>query len=233
MYDPENKHGVLTDFDLSLLQWEPRVFGTDRTGTVPFMALELSTQEYWDGKIKRYYHHELESFIWILPYVFLLYKNRVRQRGTLVDSWRTSDYDTCSLYKRQFYSRLAEVEKGVQDDSDFKDCWSLADGLCDALRNHHNEIQNRLRAARKRVAVDQSKPDCILNSEDLWTRVLKELQETLSPDFATLLNCLKNCKPSYAEPTDDMREELQGRYRSILDPQERQPAVNSMERLDS
>jgi Fungal protein kinase len=60
IYGPESKCGVLTDFDLSLLQWEPRVFGT------PFMAIDLLTDEYWEGTIKRYYHHELESFIWVI-----------------------------------------------------------------------------------------------------------------------------------------------------------------------
>ncbi|KAF8881281.1 hypothetical protein CPB84DRAFT_1687298, partial [Gymnopilus junonius] len=69
MYDEETGCGVLTDFDLSLLQWEPRVFGTDRTGTIPFMALHLLQKGYWTGHEERYYHHELESFVWILPYV--------------------------------------------------------------------------------------------------------------------------------------------------------------------
>ncbi|KAF8881282.1 hypothetical protein CPB84DRAFT_1791916, partial [Gymnopilus junonius] len=43
MYDEDNGCGILTDFDLSLLQWEPRIFGTDRMGTIPFMA-SLSSQ---------------------------------------------------------------------------------------------------------------------------------------------------------------------------------------------
>ncbi|KAF8881291.1 hypothetical protein CPB84DRAFT_1687299, partial [Gymnopilus junonius] len=59
MYDEEFKHGVLTDFDLSLPQWEPRVVGTDRTGTIPFIALDLLTADYWSGATTRFYHHEL------------------------------------------------------------------------------------------------------------------------------------------------------------------------------
>ena len=80
MYDPESKCGVLTDFDLSLR--EPRVSGTDRTGTVPFMAIDLLTDEYWEGTIKRYYHHELESFIWVIVFVFLLYQDGKRQSNS-------------------------------------------------------------------------------------------------------------------------------------------------------
>ena len=80
MYDPESKCGVLTDFDLSLR--EPRVSGTDRTGTVPFMAIDLLTDEYWEGTIKRYYYHELESFIWVIVFVFLLYQDGKRQSNS-------------------------------------------------------------------------------------------------------------------------------------------------------
>ncbi|KDR79227.1 hypothetical protein GALMADRAFT_25577, partial [Galerina marginata CBS 339.88] len=69
MYDPDTQCGVLSDFDLSVLQWEPRVTGTEKMGSVPFMALEILTEDYWEGKVQRCYHHELESFIWILVYV--------------------------------------------------------------------------------------------------------------------------------------------------------------------
>ena len=80
MYDPDSKCGVLTDFDLSLR--EPRVLGTDRTGTVPFMAIDLLTDEYWEGTLERYYHHELESFIWVIVFVFLLYQDGKRQSNS-------------------------------------------------------------------------------------------------------------------------------------------------------
>ena len=46
----------------------------ERTGMVPFVALDLLTDEYWDDKIDRLYWHDLEAFIRILPWVFLQYE---------------------------------------------------------------------------------------------------------------------------------------------------------------
>ena len=40
---PDLKCGVLTDFDLFILQWELRVIGTDRTVTIPCMAIDQLT----------------------------------------------------------------------------------------------------------------------------------------------------------------------------------------------
>ncbi|ETW79339.1 hypothetical protein HETIRDRAFT_117850 [Heterobasidion irregulare TC 32-1] len=58
-----------------LIDWEPAtIFGQSRhdgschIGTMPFMALALLNEEYWEGKMKRQYHHDLEGFLWILPF---------------------------------------------------------------------------------------------------------------------------------------------------------------------
>ncbi|KJA28917.1 hypothetical protein HYPSUDRAFT_100472, partial [Hypholoma sublateritium FD-334 SS-4] len=74
MYHPIRQCGVLMDFDLAAIQWLPLVPGTDKTGTIPYMALNLLCQEYWNGGVMRYYHHELEAFIWILVFVFFCFK---------------------------------------------------------------------------------------------------------------------------------------------------------------
>ena len=171
MYDEETECGVLTDFDLSLLQWEPRVFGTDRTGTIPFMALDLLTPRYWDGKFKRYYHHELEAFIWILCYVFLLYQNSERQTHRKVDLWRTSSYEACHKEKSSFLTDFA-VTDDIEDfdiKADFKDCWPVADYLLLAL------IDQRSVAARRRrhpQGTPQTRviPEELQDAADLWQR---------------------------------------------------------------
>jgi hypothetical protein len=64
MYDETNKRGVLND----LAHWttQRRPTGTERTGTRPFMALDLLTDEAWDGKVERLYRHDCESFVWVL-----------------------------------------------------------------------------------------------------------------------------------------------------------------------
>jgi len=73
MYKEDNKHGVLNDFDLSTVMKpgdrNPNRQGLERTGTLPFMAVELLENEGFDGKVPRRYDHELESFAWVLVWV--------------------------------------------------------------------------------------------------------------------------------------------------------------------
>jgi hypothetical protein len=73
MYNEDNKYGVLNDFDLSTIMKpgarNPNRQGLERTGTLPFMALELLDETGFDGKIPRRYEHELESFAWVLVWV--------------------------------------------------------------------------------------------------------------------------------------------------------------------
>ena len=161
MFDPESGCGVLTDFDLSLLQWEPRIFGTDRTGTVPFMAIDLLTDEYWKGTIKRYYHHELESFIWVIVFVFLLYQDGKRQSNKYVTPWMTSNYNTCRKEKGDFYSEtLREVEPSVQ--KDYATFWLLPRRLCTSL------ARQNLQRSFSELPESGEKPDQLQESENMW-----------------------------------------------------------------
>ena len=69
MYKEDNKYGVFNDFDLSITMKpnapNPNRQGLKRTGTLPFMAVELG----FNGKIPRRYDDELESFAWVLVWV--------------------------------------------------------------------------------------------------------------------------------------------------------------------
>jgi len=73
IYQEDNKYGVLNDFDLSTIMnpgdRNPNRQGLERTGTLPFMAVELLEDEGFDGKVPRRYDHELESFCWVLVWV--------------------------------------------------------------------------------------------------------------------------------------------------------------------
>ena len=103
MYHPNRKCGVLIDFDLTVFAWLTRVPGTDRTSTIPFMALELLQDQYWKGDITRCYHHELEAFVWMLPFVFLAYDNgQFDRKAPFVVDWMTSDPNTCRQEKIDF-----------------------------------------------------------------------------------------------------------------------------------
>ena len=54
MYDKLNEDcGILNDYDLAHLEGNPRPSGTGCTGTMPFMALDLLTEDACEGKIRR------------------------------------------------------------------------------------------------------------------------------------------------------------------------------------
>ena len=66
MWDDRRKVGVLNDFDLAKFAGQAGASGQDNTGTFPFMALDLLSEEGLRGEIPRRYRHEAESFAWSL-----------------------------------------------------------------------------------------------------------------------------------------------------------------------
>jgi hypothetical protein len=111
MINPTTKCGVLNDWDLSYYRPFPdgngQVVGGERTGTLPFMALDLLTDKAWKGNVQRLYRHDLEGFIWILPWVFLQFEGTKRINCRLA-GWETGDFRKCTMEKRGLFSELDE-----------------------------------------------------------------------------------------------------------------------------
>ena len=131
MCNENMKSGVLIDYDFSSSLRHPCVpqARTNRTGAIPFMAIGLLNDKYWNGSIERLYRHELEAFIWILSFVFLRYQNGKSQRGTLVDRWMTSNYVACRSYKHGFQNIDDLPEREPLCQPDFQDHWAWAESL--------------------------------------------------------------------------------------------------------
>ncbi|KAG1768866.1 hypothetical protein EDD22DRAFT_213981 [Suillus occidentalis] len=82
--------GVLNDFDLSSTRDSPS--GLKLTETVPFMAIELLTQDAIEGKVKHLYRHDTVSFLWVLTWVSLRYqKGQLLRKGRPLDEWLKVD----------------------------------------------------------------------------------------------------------------------------------------------
>ncbi|KAG2336468.1 hypothetical protein BDR05DRAFT_971087 [Suillus weaverae] len=83
--------GVLNDYDLSSLANTVGPQGNERTGTVPFMALDLLTAKAQRGEVEHLYCHDLESFIWVFAWIFLHYRQGVLlpRRLRPFDNWAT------------------------------------------------------------------------------------------------------------------------------------------------
>ncbi|KAG2032589.1 hypothetical protein BDR03DRAFT_903550 [Suillus americanus] len=104
--------GVLNDYDLSSLADDPAPRGNERTGTVPFMALELLSAQAQRGEVKHLYRHDLESFMWCFAWICLRYENGallpVESRPSRLDDWATSGAVTCGMLKLYFLNNLKE-----------------------------------------------------------------------------------------------------------------------------
>jgi hypothetical protein len=93
--------GVLNDFDLSSTRDTPS--GQECTGTVPFMALDLLTEEAIKGQVKHLYQHDAESFIWVLTWICICYEDGVYiGKRTALHDWLRVDALGCHEKKSSF-----------------------------------------------------------------------------------------------------------------------------------
>jgi len=106
MWDDRRKVGILNDFDLAKFTDQAGPSGQDNTGTLPFMALDLLSEEGLRGGILRRYRHEAESFAWSLICLCLSTvegtdgKNYTRNPHPLLrwfQSWHISRDSKCGL----------------------------------------------------------------------------------------------------------------------------------------
>jgi hypothetical protein len=83
MWDERRQVGVLNNFDLARFADQKGASGHDNTGTLPFMALDLLSEEGMRGEIPRRYRHEAESFTWsLICLYFATVKNARGENGT-------------------------------------------------------------------------------------------------------------------------------------------------------
>jgi len=93
MIEPATKRGVFNYWDRIRIRTETGVehLGGQRTGTIPFMAMDFP--EYFEGSKPSLYRHDLDGFIWILPWVFLQFNGPKFEIAQL--HWGTGDYLLC------------------------------------------------------------------------------------------------------------------------------------------
>ena len=238
MYDLDLKCGVLTDFDLSLLQWEPRIIGTDRTGTVPFMATDLLTEAYWRGLTKRFYRHELEAFIWVLPFTFLSYQDGMRLSNAYVDPWRTSDYRVCMEKKIAFQEQNTFTAAASTVQTDFKGYWRLVYFLFRAMDQAKTSRKDRYDAVIELTENEDNEDECGdatdvivpseptdpgLESKEMWdffVSALDRYTRTMAVQhrsrFSSLVARLKMHQPDFIKLTDEEAVSLREKYGPFL-----------------
>ncbi|KAG2146760.1 hypothetical protein DEU56DRAFT_786259, partial [Suillus clintonianus] len=97
--------GVLNDYDLSSLVGDAGPRDNDRTGTVPFMALDLLRE---GGEVKHLYCRDLESFLWVFIWICLRYRDGVLlpTESRPLDEWATKSAVECGNHKFVFLNCL-------------------------------------------------------------------------------------------------------------------------------
>lgn len=97
-----DKRGFLINWELATIFGQSSHDGRSCPEIWPIMALGLLNGEYWYGNIKRRYHHDLESFLWILPFVCLQYENGNLIKNPPLESWARGVVHDCRKTKSKF-----------------------------------------------------------------------------------------------------------------------------------
>ena len=105
--------GVLNDYDVASLESDSPL-ANERTGTIPFMALDLLENHGKKGIVKHVYRHDLESFIWVLVWLTLQYRNGEKISGPL-DEWAQGNAENCLSRKCRFFFNYKSLPKHVAD----------------------------------------------------------------------------------------------------------------------
>ncbi|KAG1733221.1 uncharacterized protein EDB91DRAFT_646737 [Suillus paluster] len=117
--------GVLNDYDLSSTTHDGPS-GNERTGTVPFMAIDLLTPAAINGEVEHLYRHDAESFIWVLTWVSLRYEGgELLSKGRPLDDWLKVDATGCSKEKSHFlFVRLRD--NTLRPSASHQENWTVA-----------------------------------------------------------------------------------------------------------
>ncbi|KAG1730075.1 hypothetical protein EDB19DRAFT_1391181 [Suillus lakei] len=108
--------GILNDYDLSSLADGQGPLGNERTGTVPFMALELLSAKAQRGEVKHLYRHDLESFMWVFIWICLRYRDGVLLPADLspLDEWARLNAVACGEKKDFFLRHMPDCPAHIE-----------------------------------------------------------------------------------------------------------------------
>ncbi|KAI0734064.1 hypothetical protein C8Q72DRAFT_771510 [Fomitopsis betulina] len=190
--DPKTLEIKLRDFDLARVIDSCEASlpqGTERTGTIPYMALDLLTREYWEGTVRRLYRHDAEGTVWVIAAQAWLYnKNGVEVECSEVDAWFTADYEQCQAEKTDFLNRFKAL-----------------------VPNHHADIPDLLNLARYVLTyVHRAAFARLMNARRDWWA-----DETTIPEAATVVPEAATKQSNPLGLTEDDVKEMDSTFHNI------------------
>ncbi|CAE6432659.1 unnamed protein product [Rhizoctonia solani] len=102
--EADRSYGVVNDFDLSYSKGQVES-DKDITATALFMALDLQLRSMEHLEVKRLYYHDLESFFWIMVWMFLAVQDKKVKPVPKVAHWHTGDMEkSCEARSFLFFN---------------------------------------------------------------------------------------------------------------------------------
>ena len=147
----DKKYGVSNDFDLAAImavgERTPKKQGFERTGTLPFMAIDLL--RYPDGQISRWFRHDLESCMWCLVWQALARKQ---------EHWYSDELTRINAEKYQMLGLLgiSYLKEEWEPFTPFLEQWTL---LFRSRRDARRRLVTRLVADVEKIKVWQDADD--------------------------------------------------------------------------
>jgi len=93
--------GVLIDFDLAILGGSQST-NTERTGTMPFMALDILSHIAHDAHRIHLYRYDVESFLWVAIWVCGTYEGGEERQDAPFEAWTQGGASLCQALKLYF-----------------------------------------------------------------------------------------------------------------------------------
>ncbi|KAG1748440.1 uncharacterized protein EDB91DRAFT_1198161 [Suillus paluster] len=145
--------GVLNDYDLSSTQGTP-TGNFERTGTVPFMAIDLLSPAAIAGQVEHLYRHDAESLVWVLAWICMRYEKVVLLReGRPLDDWLRVNALRCAEKKSDFLLRIQTDDPFIQPTSSHQDNWDVALSCLDSIIAMRSTLSKR---AKVKVVLDDN-----------------------------------------------------------------------------
>ncbi|CAE6436339.1 unnamed protein product [Rhizoctonia solani] len=154
--------GVLIDLDLGHTVPEdgkqPGPTSLHRTGTLPFMALDLL---HGQSEYPHYHRHDLESFVYVLVWIVGKYEAGVEVDRNLFRSWCEGNWSTIASDKLAFLEFSGHY-------ASFKptSTFHVLEMLIYELRNTIGEAHANFRKARARPKIHSTRPNLAQSSDE-------------------------------------------------------------------
>jgi hypothetical protein len=139
---------------------------------MPFMALDLLTEEAWSGRIERLYRHDCESFAWVLLWICCRYDVGNEISDPPLSKFITHDYEECYNAKAPILRRLWKIHPTES----YKRFWPVVGDFIERLIRANERRASRDSAAARQANIDPAALQPLIPLEELPIDVEEPLQ---------------------------------------------------------